>query len=211
MSTGVARMSGDVTGTLSQAELRVRAIEHLKREVGTSVSRRSASEAMSVLFGLASEPSTAGSALAVLHELQVHQVELELQDEELRRSRAELEATLRRQTHLYDHAPMAYFTVDGTCSLRELNLTGAAMLGCVREELLGRALLAFLSPRSAGDLQAMLARLSDSVPCASGTLQLLVGNGTTRNVLATARRDADGGIFLLALVDSAAPGDGQAG
>jgi hypothetical protein len=95
--------------------------------------------------------------------------------------------------------------------LRELNLTGAAMLGCVREQLLGGTLHAFLAPRSAGGLQAMLARLSDSVPSASGTLELLVGDGTTRNVVASARRDPDGGSFLLTFVDAAEPGDNQTG
>jgi len=193
-------MSGDVTGTLGQADLRIRAVERLKGDVGAPVSRRSASEALSVLFDMASKPSTAGSALAVLHELQVHQVELELQDEELRRSRVELEATLRRLTQLYDYAPMAYFTVDKIGALRELNLTGAAMLGCVREQLFGRTLLSFLAPRSAGDLQAMLARLTDGVPSASSTLQLVLGDGTPRNVSAFAKRDPAGGCFLLAFV-----------
>jgi PAS domain S-box-containing protein len=164
-----------------------------------------------VLFELASEPSTAGSALAVLHELQVHQVELELQDEELRRSRAELEATLRRQTQLYEHAPVAYFTVDNAGALRELNLTGAAMLGCVREQLLGRTLLSFLAPRSAGDLQAMLMRLTDGVPSASGTLQLMLGDRTPRNVRASAKRDPEGVGFLLAFVDATEPQDNLAG
>jgi hypothetical protein len=166
---------------------------------------------MRVLFDMASEPSTAGAALAVLHELQVHQVELELQEEELRRSRAELEATLRRQIQLYDYAPAAHFTVDQFGTLRELNLTGATMLGCVREQLLGRTLLAFLAPRSAAGLSAMLARLTDSVPCAWGTLQLLVGEGTTRSVFASARRDPNGGCFFLAFVDAAAAGDDRAG
>jgi PAS domain S-box-containing protein len=189
----------------------MRAMERLRPEAGAPVSRRSASDALSALFDMASEPSTAGSALAVLHELQMHQVELELQDEELRRSRAEMEATLRRQTQLYDHAPVAYFTVDNAGALRELNLTGAAMLGCVREQLLGRTLLAFLAPRSAGDLQAMVARLSDSVPSVSGTLELLMGDGTTRSMLASARRDPDGAYFLLALVDAAEADNSQAG
>jgi hypothetical protein len=85
------------------------------------------------------------------------------------------------------------------------------MLGCVREQLLGRTLLAFLAPRSAGDLQAMVARLSDSVPSVSGTLELLMGDGTTRSMLASARRDPDGAYFLLALVDAAEADNSQAG
>jgi PAS domain S-box-containing protein len=159
---------------------------------------------------MASKPSTAGSALAVLHELQVHQVELELQDEELRRSRVELEATLRRLTQLYDYAPMAYFTVDKIGALRELNLTGAAMLGCGRDQLLGRTLLTFLAPQSAAQLQLMLARLTDAAASESGALQLVAESGAVRSVRAVAKHDPDGGCFLLAFVDAAQPGDNQA-
>jgi PAS domain-containing protein len=170
------------------------------------------SEALGVLFEMASKPATAGSALALLHELQVHQVELDLQDEELRRSRAEIETTLRRQTQLYEHAPTAYFTVNQSTALHELNLAGVAMLGRARDQLLGRTLLSFLDPRSARDLKGMLGRLSDGVlPSASGALQLMVGDQTPRSVRAYAKRDPAGCGFLLAFVDAAELGDGEAG
>ena len=55
----------------------------------------------------------------MLHELQVHQVEVDLQDEELRRSRLELETSLNRQVQLYDYAPVGYLTVDCKAVLRE--------------------------------------------------------------------------------------------
>ena len=77
--------------------LRERATTQLTNGIRSDLSRTSTSEAMGVLFKLASSPSTAGDALALLHELQVHQVELELQHEELRRSRVELENDLVRQ------------------------------------------------------------------------------------------------------------------
>ena len=88
-----------------------------------------ATAAYGVLHELASSPTTAADALALLHELQVHQVELDLQAEELRASRMELEAALRRQIQLYDAAPVGHATIDPSCTLLELNLTGAAMLG----------------------------------------------------------------------------------
>ena len=144
-------MSGNVTGALGQVDLRMRAMERLRPEAGAPASRRSASEALSVLFDMASKPSTAGSALAVLHELQVHQVELELQDEELAPFPCRAGRALRRQMQLYDHSPVGYFTVDQNGALHELNLAGAAMIGCVRDQLLGRTLLTFLEPRSAAD------------------------------------------------------------
>jgi hypothetical protein len=47
----------------------------------------------------------------LLHELQVHQIELELQNEQLRNSRAQVEAAVSRYTDIYDFAPVAYFTL----------------------------------------------------------------------------------------------------
>ncbi len=100
-------MSGDVIGAQSHADLRLSALKRLTGQAGSHETRLDASAAFGVLYELASSPSTAASALALLHELQVYQVELELQDEELRRSRAELEATLMRQVQIYDFAPVA--------------------------------------------------------------------------------------------------------
>jgi PAS domain S-box-containing protein len=204
-------MSGDGIGNQDQLGLRLRALQQLTGVAGSREDGLSTSAALGVLYKMASEPSTAGSALALLHELQVHQVELELQDEELRRSRIELETTLRRQMQLYDHAPVAYFTVDQGTALRELNLTAAAMLGCGREQLLGRTLLAFLAPHSGRDLQRMLGRLAEGVATETSRLQLMVGAGAARTVLACAKCDPDGRYFVVVFVDSPAPGDVPAG
>ena len=64
-----------------------------------------------------------------MHELQVHQVELEMQNEELRRSRAEVEAGLERYTELYDFAPVGYLTLGLDGAIHQVNLTGASLLG----------------------------------------------------------------------------------
>jgi PAS domain S-box-containing protein len=147
--------------------------------------------------------------LALLHELQVHQVELDLQDEELRRSRAELEASLFRQVQLYDFAPVGYFTVDRSTALRALNLTAASMLGSGRDQLLGQSLDSFLAPNSARALQAMLSRLSDGASTELGTLRLAATHGTARSVHACAKRDPDDRHFLIAFMDVAAQGGGS--
>lgn len=65
----------------------------------------------------------------VLHELQVHQIELEMQNEELRQANETAETALRKYTLLYDLAPMGYFTLDRDSNIRELNHTGSFMLG----------------------------------------------------------------------------------
>ena len=61
----------------------------------------------------------------LVHELQVHQIELEMQNEELRRSRAEVEAWLERYTELYDFAPVGYLTLGRDGAIRQVNLAGA--------------------------------------------------------------------------------------
>jgi len=171
--------------------------------------RLNSSAAFGVLHELASSPSTAAGALALLHELQVHQVELDLQDEELRRSRAELEASLIRQVQLYDFAPVGYFTVDPSAVLRALNLTAASMLGSEREQLLGQSLDSFLASKSARALQAMLCRLSDDATTELGTLQLAATHGAARSVHACAKRAPDGRHFLIAFMDVDAQGEGS--
>lgn len=81
-------------------------------------------------------PSKADTA-RLLHELEVHQVELQMQNEELRRARAELEAALGRYTALFDFAPIGYFTFSADGTVREANLAGARLLGVDRSALPG--------------------------------------------------------------------------
>jgi signal transduction histidine kinase/ActR/RegA family two-component response regulator len=82
----------------------------------------------------------------LLHELRVHQIELEMQNEELRVSRAEVEAGLKRYTDLYDFAPVGYLTLSPEGAIRELNLPAAHVLGRERSRLIGGRLRSFVSP-----------------------------------------------------------------
>ena len=79
-------------------------------------------------------------AQRLVHELQVHQHELEMQNEELRNTRAELEAMLDKYTDLYDFAPVGYFTLGRDGTIHAVNLTGACLLGIERSRLVGRRL-----------------------------------------------------------------------
>ena len=196
-------MSTEGFGATSAADLRRRALTRLSVPTDSQRERPDATTAYGVLLKLASSASSAADALAVLHELQVHQVELELQDEELRRSRAELEATLFRQMQLYDCAPVSCLTVDQNTELLELNLTAAGVLGGERAQLLGRRLNSYLTPQSARALHALLARLEGSALTTVGALQLAAGRGGPRSVHACVKRDPGGPHFLVAFLDVA--------
>ncbi|MBV9947045.1 MAG: PAS domain S-box protein, partial [Myxococcales bacterium] len=81
----------------------------------------------------------------LVHELEVHQVELEMQNQELRGTRNELEAALTRYTRLFEFAPIGYVILDGKGTICEINRAAARLLGPGRRRLVGRRLASFLS------------------------------------------------------------------
>jgi len=81
-----------------------------------------------------------GDVQALVHELQVHQVELEMQNDELRRTQAELGQVRDRYLDLYEFVPVGYLTIDRDLAIREANLTASTMFGVQRSALLGMAL-----------------------------------------------------------------------
>lgn len=185
------------------ARLRQRAADRLTAGVPALSKRASQSEALAVLYQLASSPATASDAMMLLHELQVHQVELDLQQEELRRSQSELEAALMRQAALVERAPVGYMTIDTRTALCEINLAGARLLGAAREDLLGRPLAELLTARSLGALQALLDRARAGRLPETCELQLLPMAGMPRTVQAAADLDTTPERFLLVLLDAA--------
>jgi len=86
------------------------------------------------------------AAKQLLHELRVHQVELEMQNEELRRSQQDLEASCSRYFEFYNLAPVGYLTLNEQGSIREANLTCATLLGVARELLIERPFSVFIFP-----------------------------------------------------------------
>lgn len=112
-------------------------------------------------------------ALKLLHELQVHQIELEIQNEELQQARREALAALQRYTELYDFAPLGYFTLGRDGSIRQLNLAGAALLGAERTQLVGKRFGVFVAPVERPAFNAFLNRLVASGTRASCEVALL--------------------------------------
>jgi len=95
----------------------------------------------------------------LVHELRTRQGELELQNQELRRSQRELEASHSKYSNLYDLAPVGYFSLDKNGLILEANLTGADLLGEHREALIHRQFPLFVADRR--DLNIFSAHLRD--------------------------------------------------
>jgi PAS domain S-box-containing protein len=74
----------------------------------------------------------------LVHELQVHQIELEMQNEALRQAQVDLEASRDHYVDLYEFAPLGYLTLSGSGMIEQINLTGATLLGAERKPLLQR-------------------------------------------------------------------------
>ena len=128
-------------------ELRTRAEKHLQQKnLSTGSSALSTS-------------STPEEMQRFIHELTVHQIELEMQREELARSRIELEASLDRYTELYDFAPLGYLTIDQSSKILAANLTATNMLGVARSQLLGIPLKLFFVPEDYVVVDAFIDKL----------------------------------------------------
>ena len=86
----------------------------------------------------------------LVHELQVHQIELEMQNDELRRTQLELEAAHDRYVELYDFAPAGHLTLDRSGTIVEANLRAGTLLGINRKELIGQSLALFIASDDQG-------------------------------------------------------------
>lgn len=185
--------------TSSPADLRKRAQSRIARPVGLDGSLASDISALRVLHDMAASSETAPNALAVLHELQVHQVELDLQAEELRNAIVELEAIHERQLQLFHSAPVGYLVIDAQTRILDCNATAARQLSESPGCLLGRRLDRFFTETSQMALKNLLVRshLSQAGVCVG--LDLSTGQGAKVRLAASATIDPSGMGYLLVL------------
>jgi PAS domain S-box-containing protein len=87
-----------------------------------------------------------GNIEHLIEELQIYQIELETQNEEMQRVYADLESSTSRYTSLFDFAPIGYLTTDESDYIREINLTGAELLGIERHLIIGQPISKFIHP-----------------------------------------------------------------
>ena len=115
----------------------------------------------------------------VLHELQIHQIELEMQNEALRQAKLALEESRDRYADLYEFAPMGYFTLSAEGSIIEMNLTGSALLGRDRKDVLHRSFSAFVTDKHQQAWTRDLLALINGGKACTADLSMAKGDGTT--------------------------------
>jgi PAS domain S-box-containing protein len=124
-------------------------------------------------------PASVSGAPRLLQELQVHQIELEVQNAELADARDRLEILLDKYTDLYDFAPVGYFTLDEQGRIVEMNLTSAVLLGIERSRLRGQPLQRFVAPASRRAFEAFLEQVFAGRVKRMAEMALLTAKGAT--------------------------------
>jgi PAS domain S-box-containing protein len=164
----------------SAQELRKRAEEKLRESEDTNQATQS-SEA----------------AQQLLHELRVHQIELEMQNEELRRREHDMDLLRARYFDLYNLAPVGYLTLNGQGDIVEANLTSANMLGLIRASLVKQPFTHFIFPEDHDHFYLCRRQLAKQGRTAVSELRMV---------------RADGSLLWVRLqVTSAAAGEGDSG
>ncbi|MBW6478314.1 MAG: hypothetical protein K0B37_02730 [Bacteroidales bacterium] len=137
----------------------------------------------------------------LLHELQVHQIELEMQNEELRQAYVSAEEALKKYTLMYDFAPLGYFTLDSDGNICDLNFTGAEMLGDKRVSLASVKFRLFVSEESHAEFDYFFHKVFTTGAKESCELTIGYVNNPLRFVYAEGIVTGDDNRCLLSVVD----------
>jgi PAS domain S-box-containing protein len=150
------------------------------------------------------EELSPAAAARLIHELRVHQIELEMQNEELRLSQARLEESRSKYADLYDFAPVGYLTLNKRGLVVEANSTAATLLGVERLRLIGRLFPNFLVTKDRTVFRQILSNTL-KLPERRGEFHLQDADGGVRTVLLNLRfplgAEGRGGQCRLTLTD----------
>ena len=137
----------------------------------------------------------------LIHELQVHQVELELQNEDLIRANENAEIATGKYTELYDFAPTGYFTLSKTGEIAELNLKGATMLGKNRSELKDRMFALYVSNSTKPALNLFLERIFSTQEQETCEITLVTSNAAMADLTLSGIVTKDLNLCFISAVD----------
>lgn len=163
-------------------------------------------DALRLLHRLSSNPDKADDALKLLHELQVHQVELDLQNEEVTSNEQVVAEELSLYQTLYDCAPFGYCLVDREGTVVQGNLAAAELFGLGKAPLKGQRIGAFLSPQNRPHLLDLLERVVHRA--AGDSCVVTVGDGGRRLKLSASIATGHEHILLACCECETVPNDG---
>jgi PAS domain S-box-containing protein len=149
---------------------------------------------------------SAAEVEALVHELRVHQIELEMQNDELRLAQLQLGESRDRYADLYDLAPIGYFTISEKGLIAEANLTGATLLGVARKHLLHQPFSRFIALDSQDQYYLYRQQVleSETQRTCELTMRTKAGGSFAAHVEGTAVVDEQGGRngrFRVAVAD----------
>lgn len=138
----------------------------------------------------------------ILHELRVHQIQLEMQNEELRRAQEELENSRMRYFDLYDLAPVGYISISGNGLILEANLTIAGLLNATRSDLLRKPFAGFIAGEDRDLNFQRLKQLHETKEPQAYEMKMLRKTGAPfwARIEATAAQDDDGAFICRAVL-----------
>ena len=139
---------------------------------------RAAAEAQLARAPPAAADSADSDTSGVLHELRVHQIELEMQNEALRQAKITLEESRGRYVDLYELAPVGYLTLTDEGFIAEINLTGSTLLGVDRWNLLRRSFAVYVIEQDRERWKQHLSGVKRGDRQGSVELTLQRGNGS---------------------------------
>jgi PAS domain S-box-containing protein len=182
--------AGDTLSANSGQVLRLRA-EALYRETETQLPEHL-------------EETSPETMRRMLHDLRVHQIELEMQNEEMRRTQDELDLARERYFDLYDLAPVGYCTVSGTGLILQANLTGATLLGARRGALVQQPISRFIYRADQDIFYLLRKQLIETDDAQSCELRMVRKDGVQfwASLVATTASDVDGArVLRIVLTD----------
>ncbi len=117
----------------------------------------------------------------LVHELQTHQIELELQNKELRSNQEQLEEAKLKYFNLYEFAPIGYFSLNKNEIIKDVNLAGAALLGAEKTELIDTAFIQYMNSKSRRTFYKHLNKIKNTNTGQSCELKFMKKDGTKLN------------------------------
>jgi PAS domain S-box-containing protein len=173
-----------------------------KRQAVTAAElRRQAEDQLRLKADDGQPPATDEAMQRLVHELEVHQIEMEMQNAELRQSRDEVERALENYTDLYDFAPVGYFSLDRRGAICAVNLTGATLLGTERSRLIGQRFMKYITEKDRPAFTDFIGLVFSSTGKESCEIELLTKENLPLIMLIEAVATSSGQECRLALID----------